>query len=159
MYVCITTLHMQNLNLPGIDLRIRNSVEKREVFDVIRKKFVSLTQEEWVRQHFLHYLINQKNVPASLIGVEKQIKFNRLKKRFDIVVFGKRGNPILIVECKAPEVSISQDVFHQIALYNMTLKVSYLLVTNGLEHFACYIDHDKSTYSFLKEIPDYAGLE
>ena len=146
---------MQALNLPVIELKIRDQKGRCEVFDQIRKKYVALTPEEWVRQHFIHYLITEKHVPASLIHVEASLKYNRLAKRSDIVIYSKSGIPCLIVECKAPEVKITQAVFDQVAMYNMTLKVDYLVVTNGLEHYACRINHEKQTYGFLTEIPDY----
>lgn len=150
---------MQTLNLPVVDFRIRESDSKKEIFDRVRKKFVALTSEEWVRQHFVTYLIEAKNVPASLIGVEVPMNVNRLRKRGDIVVYLKSGKPGLIVECKAPEVRITQEVFEQVARYNMALHVEYLVVTNGLEHFSCRIDHPTSTYTFLKEIPDYNEMQ
>jgi hypothetical protein len=149
---------MQALNLPTYDLKIRNMNGKTEVLDIIRKKYVSLSPEEWVRQHFIHYLVNERNVPSSLISVEASLKYNSLRKRSDIVVHDNRGKPQMIVECKAPEVEISQDVFDQVALYNMTLDVPFLVVTNGLEHFACFIVKRNSTYSFLTEIPDYSEI-
>jgi type I site-specific restriction endonuclease len=149
---------MQTLNLPGVALRIRNKREKQEVFDSVRKKFVALTQEEWVRQHFIHYLTDHRNVPRSLITVEASLHYHRLKKRSDIVVYGKDGSPCLIVECKAPEVAVTQAVFDQVAMYNMALKVPYLVVTNGMVHFACHIDHDKGKIVFLKEIPEYEEM-
>ena len=149
---------MNTLNLPETDLRIRQSGDKREVFDVIRKRFIKLTSEEWVRQHFIHFLIHQKQVPASLIGVETSIKYNRLSKRCDIVVFNNNGAPVMIVECKAPGIEISQEVFNQVAMYNMTLKVNYLVVTNGMDHFISLIDHQNRSFSFLKEVPDYSML-
>jgi len=149
---------MQTLNLPGTALRIRNKREKQEVFDSVRKKFVALTPEEWVRQHFIHYLTDHRNVPRSLIAVEASLYYHRLKKRSDIVVYGKNGSPCLIVECKAPEVAVTQAVFDQVAMYNMSLKVPYLAVTNGMVHFACYIDHDNGKIVFLKEIPEYEEM-
>jgi type I site-specific restriction endonuclease len=149
---------MQALNLPVAELRIRNKNEKQEVFDFVRKKFVALTPEEWVRQHFVHYLIQQRDVPASLIAVEASLHYHRLKKRSDIVVYGKDGKPCLIVECKAPEVQVTQAVFDQVAMYNMTLKVPYLAVSNGLVHFACKIDHSTRKILFLKEVPKYGEM-
>jgi hypothetical protein len=146
---------MKELNLPGIDLRIRNREGKQEVFDQVRKKYVRLTEEEWVRQHFLHFLIIQKNVPPSLIAVETTIRYNNLTKRCDIVVYNRNGKPVLVVECKAPEIAISQDVFNQVAMYNMTLKVKFLVVTNGMEHYSCEIDHEKVSFRFLNDIPDF----
>ena len=149
---------MKELNLPGIDLRIRNIEGRQEVFDVVRKRHVRLTAEEWVRQHFLHFMINQKKVPLSLIAVETSIKFNNLSKRCDIVVYNRNGKPALVVECKAPEIEISQEVFNQVAMYNMTLKVKYLVVTNGREHYSCRIDFEKGSFQFLEDIPDFEEL-
>ena len=149
---------MQTLNLPDAGLRIRSKNEKQEVFDCVRKKFVALTPEEWVRQHFIHYLIHHLSVPVSLIAVEASLHYYQLKKRSDIVVYGKDGKPSLIVECKAPEVAMTQAVFDQVAMYNMTLKVPYLAVTNGLVHFACFIDHSSGKIVFLKEIPVYGEM-
>jgi type I site-specific restriction endonuclease len=149
---------MQVLNLPVAALRIRRKGERTEVFDKIRKKFIALTPEEWVRQHFIHYLTLHRNVPDSLIAVEASLKYNRLRKRSDIVVYGNDGTPRLIVECKAPDVELTQAVFDQVAMYNMTLKVPYLAVTNGMEHYACFIDHETKKYYFLKELPDYNDL-
>ena len=149
---------MQTLNLPDAALRIRNKGEKQEVYDSVRKKFVALTPEEWVRQHFIHYLADHRNVPRSLIAVEASLRYHRLKKRSDIVVYGKDGAPCLIVECKGPEVMVTQAVFDQVAMYNMALKVPFLAVTNGMVHFACYIDHGSGKIIFLKEIPVYEQM-
>jgi len=118
---------------------------------------VILTPEEWVRQNFLKYLVEEKKYPASLIAVEKEFKLNNLSKRSDAVIYNKQGNPYLIIECKAPEVKIDQKVFDQIARYNMVLNVELLVVTNGLQHFCCKLDAENDTYYFLKEIPDYSS--
>jgi len=149
---------MQALNLPDATLRIRMKGEKQEVFDNVRKKFVALTPEEWVRQDFIHYLTDHRKVPRSLIAVEASLRYHRLKKRSDIVVYGKDGAPCLVVECKAPEVTMTQAVFDQVAMYNMSLKVPFLAVTNGMVHFACYIDHVTGRITFLKEIPEYEQM-
>jgi hypothetical protein len=149
---------MRELNLPVVELRIRIHKGKREVFDPVRKRHVSLTAEEWVRQHFLQFLVIQKRVPSALIAVETSIKYNRLAKRCDLVVYNRNGQPVLIVECKAPEIEISQDVFQQVAMYNMTLKVKYLVVTNGLDHYTCIVDHEAGSFQFLKDIPDYDDM-
>ena len=149
---------MQALNLPDTTLRIRMKGEKQEVFDNVRKKFVALTPEEWVRQNFIHYLTDHRKVPRSLIAVEASLRYHRLKKRSDIVVFGKDGAPCLVVECKAPEVTVTQAVFDQVAMYNMSLKVPFLAVTNGMVHFACYIDSVTGKITFLKEIPEYEQM-
>jgi len=149
---------MQTLNLPSYQFRIRSSGEKAEIFDDIRKKFVALTPEEWVRQNFIAYLQNEKGYPISLIAVEMSLKLNKMHKRSDIVVYNTSGEAILLVECKAPSVKIKQDVFDQIARYNMTLKVKYLIVTNGLKHYCCMIDYETMNYQFLKDIPDYDDI-
>jgi hypothetical protein len=159
MYVC-TFRSMEKLNLPDISARIRETENgKQEIFDEIRKKFVRLTPEEWVRQHFLHFMVSQLGIPASLIVVEAALKYNNLLKRFDILAYRANGKPCLVVECKSPKVQITQAVFDQAAMYNMTLTVDYLAVTNGISHYACRIDHDKRTFTFLKEIPTYEILK
>lgn len=146
---------MQELNFPKFSFRFKNSENKLVIFDEIRKKFVVLQPEEWVRQHCIQYLINLKNYPKSLINVEKELVLNNLKKRYDIVVFKPNGNLQLIVECKAPNIKITQEVFDQIARYNMTLNASYLMVTNGVNHYYCQIDSEKQCYIFLEDIPNY----
>ena len=146
---------MTNLNLPKYSFRIKNKENKLYIFDKIRKKDLVLTEEEWVRQHFLTYLHEDKKYPLSLIAVEKKCVVNNLTKRTDIVVFDKSGAPFIIVEWKAPNVQITQDTFDQIARYNMTLHAKYLIVTNGLRHFYCQMDHNAKEYRFLEEIPDY----
>lgn len=125
------------------------------IFDKLRKKYMVLTPEEWVRQHYVSYLIEEKKYPTSLIALEKQLTINNRKKRTDILVFNTDGNPEIIVECKAPSIKITQDTFDQIARYNLKLKATFLIVTNGLEHFYCKMDFENETYIFLKEIPDY----
>ena len=146
---------MHQLNLPSYHFKLKEINGKKYIFDQNRKKFVALTPEEWVRQHFIKYLVQEKKYPRSLIGVEFSLKVNKMDRRGDIVVFNKKGQPYLIVECKAPHVEITQSVFDQIARYNIPLKVDYLVVTNGLKHYCCYIDHKIGKYSFLEDIPDY----
>jgi len=147
---------MGPLQLPAIKARIREGKgSRKEIWDDFRKKYVSLTPEEWVRQHILHYLVTVKHYPASLIGVEVPLKVNNLMKRCDILACDRLGNPLLLVECKAPEVQISQDVFNQVAMYNSTFTGQYLVVTNGLVHYACMIDHANRRWSFLDDIPDF----
>ncbi len=146
---------MQNLNLPPYPFKIKKTGEKYFIFDEIRKKEVILTPEEWVRQHFIQYLIHQKGYKASLIAIEKEITVNNLKKRFDLLVFNNKGEHHIIVECKAPKVKITQSTFDQIARYNLNLKANFLVVTNGLEHYFCKMDHINQQYIFLKELPDY----
>lgn len=147
---------MQQLNFPACGFRFKNSENKTAVFDEIRKKFVILTPEEWVRQHVVHFLIKDKKYPKSLINVEKVLKINGLTKRYDVVVFNSDGSIFILVECKAPEVKISQHTFDQIARYNMTIDARLLMVTNGLEHFYCKMDYTNERYEFLRELPEYS---
>ena len=146
---------MQKLNLPTYNFKLKSSENKTLIFDKLRKKYMVLTPEEWVRQHYVYFLIEEKKYPISLIALEKQLTINNRKKRTDILVFNKEGNHEVIVECKAPSIKITQDTFDQIARYNLKLKANYLIVTNGLEHFYCKMDFKNETYIFLKDIPDY----
>jgi predicted type IV restriction endonuclease len=146
---------MQNLNFPSYTFRFKNSENKVAIFDEIRKKFVVLTPEEWVRQHVVQYLLLEKKYPKSLINVEKLVKVNGLNKRYDIVVFQPNGEIFMLIECKAPEVAISQQTFDQIARYNLQLNAKYLMVTNGLNHYFCQMDFENEQYVFLKEAPDF----
>ena len=148
----------QQLNLPSYPFKIKTQGERKQIFDVIRKKYVVLTPEEWVRQHVIRYLISEKAFPPSLIAVEAGLKYNKMQKRSDIVVYDKNGGAAMMVECKAPSVKITQDVFDQVARYNMTLKVRYLVVTNGINHFCCLMDYEAMSYSYLEEIPLYDQL-
>ena len=147
---------MQKLNFPAYSFRFKNSENKVLIFDEIRKKFVVLTPEEWVRQHVIQFLLVEKKYSKSYINVEKSIKINGLTKRYDVVVFQPNGKLFLLVECKAPEVSISQHTFDQIARYNMVLESEYLMVTNGLNHYFCQMDFEKEQYQFLKELPNFS---
>ena len=148
---------MQNLNFPTYSFRFKNSENKVSIFDEIRKKFILLTPEEWVRQHVVQFLLQDKNYPKSYINVEKLIKINDLSKRYDGVVFQPNGDIFLLIECKAPEVPISQQTFDQIARYNLVLKAKYLMVTNGLNHYFCRMDFEIEKYVFLKELPEYSN--
>lgn len=147
---------MQKLNFPVYSFRFKNSENKVAIFDEIRKKFIILTPEEWVRQHVTQYLLQEKKYPKSYINVEKLIKINDLTKRYDLVVFQPNGAPFLLVECKAPEVKITQQTFDQIARYNLTLKAKYLMVTNGLNHYFCEMDFENEKYVFLEQLPDFS---
>ncbi len=146
---------MIKLNLPSFSFKFKSMENKLYIFDILRKKYVVLTPEEWVRQNFAQYLIQNKNYPKSIIAIEKQLNVNNLSKRTDILIFDKNGNPDIIVECKAPSVKIDQKAFDQIARYNLKLNANYLIVTNGLQHFYCKIDHVLKKYHFLKDIPPY----
>lgn len=143
-----------NIVFAKYNFRIQKDGDQSSIFDIIRKKFVALTPEEWVRQHWIHYLIEEKKYPRSLFALEKMIELNKLSKRCDIVIYNREGKPFLIVECKSPDVKISQKVFDQIARYNLTLQVKYLVVSNGSEHHCCKIDFAKKTYNFIQLLPD-----
>ena len=146
---------MQKLSFPSYSFRFKNSENKAAIFDEIRKKFIILTPEEWVRQHVVQFLLQDKGYPKSYINVEKLIKINNLSKRYDVVVFQPNGDIFLLIECKAPEVPISQNTFDQIARYNLVLKAKYLMVTNGLNHYFCQMDFENEKYIFLNELPAY----
>ena len=133
----------------------RKDYSKWYIFDEIRKKKVILSPEEWVRQNFIQYLNQEHKVPLSVMVLEKELELNGQKKRADILVYGRDGKPFAIVECKASHVAISQDVFDQVARYNLVLKVPYLIVTNGLEHYYSLIDFEKKNFNFLKDFPVY----
>ena len=143
------------LNLNPYSFKIKNEQGTTFIFDDIRKKFLVLTPEEWVRQHFVQYLIREKNYPKSCISLETGLKLNSLQKRTDIVVFSQSGARILMIECKAPSVKISQAAFDQIARYNIIHKVPLLAVSNGLQHYYCEIDFKKKDYRFISELPVY----
>lgn len=149
---------LQKLNLPKHTFRFKKEENKTYIFDKFRKKYIVLTPEEWVRQNLLMYLVNEKNYPQSLIAVEAGLKLYNTLKRTDIVVYNKQGAPLLIVECKAPEVNIDEKVFDQIVRYNMALQVNYLVVSNGMNHYCCQLDYEKQTYNFLKTIPNYTDI-
>jgi predicted type IV restriction endonuclease len=146
------------MNLPKFDIKITKRDGKPFVFDTIRQKFVALTPEEWVRQHFVNFLVEHKGYPKELIGNEILIKLNNMPRRCDTVVYDKHLTPVMIVEYKASSVHISEKIFDQIARYNMVLGVKYLVVSNGLSHYCCVIDKEKETYSFLKDIPSYLDI-
>ncbi|MBT8260642.1 MAG: type I restriction enzyme HsdR N-terminal domain-containing protein [Flavobacteriaceae bacterium] len=146
---------MQKLNFPSYSFRFKSKENNTLIFDEIRKKFVVLKPEEWVRQHCVKFLIEEKKYPKSLINVEKSLKINDLIKRYDIVVFNSDGSIHLIVECKSPKIKITQHTFDQIAQYNLALNASFLMVTNGINHYYCNIDFEKEVYNFLKEIPSH----
>ena len=149
---------MQELNFPKFEYRFKSTENKVSIFDVIRKKFIILQPEEWVRQHCIHYLINVKKFPLSLINVEKELIINGLKKRYDIVVYNSDGSIHLIVECKSYKVEINQNTFDQIARYNLTLDANYLMVTNGINHYYCQMNMEEECYAFLRDIPEYSRV-
>jgi hypothetical protein len=146
---------MQQLNFNPYDFRFRNTEGRISIFDEIRKKFIILTPEEWVRQNVVQYLLQEKKYPKSYINVEKVIKINGLVKRYDVVVFQPNGKLFLLVECKSTDIAINQTTFDQIARYNMVLESEYLMVTNGLNHYFCQMDYQNEKYNFLKELPAF----
>ena len=147
-----------HLNFPTYDFKLRIDKKARQIFDPIRRKWVVNTPEEWVRQHMIQYLITEKLFPQSLIAVEMPITVHQTAKRCDIVLFNAEAKPLVIVECKAPSVALTQDTFDQAAVYNLTLMVDYLLITNGINHYFCKVDFENKKYAFLKEIPCYGEL-
>ena len=128
------------------------------IFDPIRRKYVKLTPEEWVRQHFINYLVTYGNYPAGLIGVEVSFRMNKLVKRLDILVHDRTGKPVMIVECKEPETKLDEEVFDQIAVYNIQFRVPYLIVTNGIRNFACRMNFIDNSHEYLELIPQYDEL-
>lgn len=150
--------HLQPLNLPPYPFKISDSNGLLTLFDEIRKKHLVITPEEWVRQHFVQYLINQKKYPKTLIKLEGGVKLNGMPRRTDIVVFNTAGEKILMVECKAPTVNINQKVFDQVARYNITHKIGLLAVTNGLQHYYCNVDFVNQTYKFIEDLPEYNSV-
>jgi hypothetical protein len=149
---------MPELNLPSFDKKVIQKDGKPFIFDIIRRQYVALTPEEWVRQHFVHYLISEKGYPQSLMANEVQLKLNGMSRRCDTVVYDRTLRPRVIVEYKAPTVSITQQVFDQICRYNMVLQVDYLIVSNGLVHYCCKVDNNTHTYTFLKGIPVHTAI-
>tara|TARA_B100001250_G_C19522228_1_gene666498 strand:- start:55 stop:504 length:450 start_codon:yes stop_codon:yes gene_type:complete len=146
---------MENLNFKSYHLKTKNNENKQYVFDEIRKKYVLLTPEEWVRQNCIQFLIHEKKYPKSLISIEKKLSINSLTKRYDIVVFNSDGIILLLVECKSPKLKISQKTFDQISIYNLTFKSQYLMITNGLIHYFCEVDYVNNKYFFLNELPNF----
>jgi hypothetical protein len=149
---------MKELNLPAYDVKIRGTRERPEIFDFLRHRFVALTPEEWVRQHFTHWLTTEKGYPKGLLGNEVALRCGDKTLRCDSVVYNKQTRPLMIIEYKAPAVPLTQRVFSQISAYNLLLHVDYLVVSNGLQHFCCRMDYDHQTYHFLQAIPDYELL-
>jgi len=143
---------MLQLDFPNYKFKIKKKENKDYIFDEIRKKYVKLTKEEWVRQNCVKFLINEKSFSSVLINIEKTIKINNLSKRYDIVIYNPDGSINLLVECKSPEIKINQKTFDQIAIYNMNLKSELLMVTNGLKHYYCEINYKDKCYNFLKDI-------
>ena len=149
---------MLALNLPAYETKITESNGKRQIFDTLRRCYVALTPEEWVRQHFVNFLLGHKGYPAALMGNEIAITLNGMNRRCDTVVYDRALKPRMIIEYKAPTVKITKEVFAQISRYNLILKVDYLIVSNGLQHYCCRMDYTNNTFAFLQEIPEYEKL-
>ena len=149
---------MTTLNLPPYAPKTRNTEGRTQIFDPLRNKFVALTPEEWVRQNFTNFLTKHMGYPTPLMANEVQLFLNGMSRRCDTVLYDQHLQPHMIIEYKAPHVNITQKVFDQICRYNIVMKVEYLIVSNGLQHYCCRIDYDNQTYSFLKEIPEYTSL-
>lgn len=149
---------MEALNLPQHDISIRNDGTRTYIFDIIRKKYLVLTPEEWVRQNFVHYLTEDLHYPASLMMTENGLKLFNTQKRSDIVIYDRNGNPLVVVECKATDVKITQETFNQVARYNIKFRAPLIIVTNGLSHYCARYDAKSSKYTFLKDIPQYGDL-
>lgn len=149
---------MQKLHFPVPQLRLKRDGEDAMVWDVVRKKWVVLTPEEWVRQHLVHYFQSELQCPLTLMAVEKSLKFNGMSKRSDLVVYNSGLRPLLLAECKAPEIALNQSVFEQAAMYNATLGVPFLLITNGLQTYCCRIDQVSGGYAYLADIPSYSEM-
>ncbi len=149
---------MLSLNLPVFDAKITVQDGKSSIFDTIRKRYVALTPEEWVRQHFIHFLTGHKGYPSALLANEVLLNLNGTKKRCDTVLYRRDLSARMIVEYKAPHIEITQTVFDQITRYNMVLKVDYLIVSNGMQHYCCRMDYETNSYRFLPDIPDYSSL-
>ena len=149
---------MYELNLPKYGIKIANENGHLTIFDVLRRKYVALTPEEWVRQHFVHYLIGHKGYPQTLMANEIQLAIGNKKLRCDSVLYDSSLKPRMIIEYKAPTVNITQKVFDQITVYNMLLHVDYLVVSNGIKHYCCQMDYDNQKYLFLEDIPDYQEI-
>lgn len=149
---------MQKLNFKAYNFRFKNTENKISIFDEIRKKFVIRTPEEWVRQHVIQFLIQEKGYPKHLIAVEKQLKINGLVKRFDILVYNSELNPYVLIECKAPKITINQATFDQIARYNKSISAQFLMLTNGLNHYYAIADTVNERYDFLHELPKYSRI-
>jgi hypothetical protein len=146
---------METLNLPTYSFSVKSEDGRSRIFDTIRRKYVNLTPEEWVRQHFIQYLVQEKGFPPSLIAVEKEFSFNRMRKRTDILAHNRQGEPVLLVECKSPDIPVTRNVFDQIGLYNLTYKVPWLVVTNGMKHYCCRYTEAEGKYVFAGHIPGW----
>ena len=146
------------LNLPPYPARVKEADGRRQIFDILRRKYVALTPEEWVRQHFIHYLVEHKNYPSSLLANEVSLQIGEKRMRADSVLYDNQLHPRMIIEYKAPNITLTQKVFDQITIYNLLLHVDYLIVSNGMTTYICKMDYEKQTYKFLETIPNYENI-
>ena len=149
---------MLSLNLPPYATKIAVRDGKNTIWDIIRRKYVALTPEEWVRQHFVHFLVEHKGYPASLLANEVALTLNGTSRRCDTVLYDRTLSPRMIIEYKAPHIPITQKVFDQISRYNLVFRVDYLIVSNGLSHYCCRMDYARQLYQFLTDVPGYSEL-
>ena len=149
-------MDLPKLNFNDVNLKVKVVNGIMQVFDQVRKKYIKITPEEWVRQHTICFLHKTKNYPLGLISVEKMVKYNNLQTRADIVLYDRNGSPNIIVECKAPNIKITQSTFNQIARYNFKLRVNFLIVTNGMTHYCCKMNYDDNSVDFLDDFPFFA---
>ena len=147
------------INLPSYEIKLREQGGKREIFDFLRRRYVALTPEEWVRQHFVHYLVEHKGYPKGLLANELELRVGEKHLRCDTVLYNNELQPVMIVEYKAPDIAITQRVFDQITVYNMLLHVDYLVVSNGLQHYCCRMDYARRSYEFLRDIPNFPDIK
>ena len=149
---------MFQLNLPSYPVQLTAKGERQLIFDFLRRKYVALTPEEWVRQHFVHFLVSQKGYPKTLLANEVELKVGEKRLRCDTLLYNQEARPRMIVEYKAPTITLQQKTFDQISVYNLLLKVDYLVVSNGLSHYVCRMDYANHSYTFLEDIPEYGSL-
>jgi hypothetical protein len=149
---------MVKLNLPEFEYNVKKAEGKVWIFDIIRKRFIVLTPEEWVRQHFVNYIITELKYPRALIKIETGLVYNKLSKRSDIIVHNRQGQPWMIIECKAPELKLSQQTLQQVTMYNASIRANYIVVTNGLVHLCCEVNWADRVTTLLKAFPDYEDL-
>lgn len=149
---------MIQLTLPPYQIRVKETHGRKQIFDILRRKYVALTPEEWVRQHFIHYLVEHKNYPSSLLANEVSLQIGEKRMRADSVLYDNQLHPRIIIEYKAPNITLTQKVFDQITVYNLLLHVDYLIVSNGMTTYICKMDYEKQTYKFLETIPNYENI-
>ena len=149
---------MIQLTLPPYQIRVKETHGRKQIFDILRRKYVALTPEEWVRQHFIHYLVEHKNYPSSLLANEVSLQIGEKRMRADSVLYDNQLHPRMIIEYKAPNITLTQKVFDQISVYNLLLHVDYLIVSNGMTTYICKMDYEKQTYKFLEAIPNYENI-